>query len=246
MIGNGLEQKVLANPLNDNFNKREFQELWNRINFKQAYTVHFDDGELRRKAIANIDRNLTVSKVSYRVVTGEQQATASEKELEAGTHFAVQHTETRELAANGAVHVKYDLIGEVARRARITRRSAAEILAGISAYKFRMFQDNPEEFIVKVADAIVDEKATMIVEHISYNQLRNAMTPRFLPSQCPRTCRVLTIRGKTCRIMFSQTALLSFRWSGALRRNWTLQRGRGLRQVAAFVPDSDSRGRLCP
>lgn len=171
MIGNGLEQKVLANPLNDNFNKREFQELWNRINFKQAYTVHFDDGELRRKAIANIDRNLTVSKVSYRVVTGEQQATASEKELEAGTHFAVQHTETRELAANGTVHVKYDLIGEVARRARITRRSAAEILAGISAYKFRMFQDNPEEFIVKVADAIVDEKATMIVEHISYNRL---------------------------------------------------------------------------
>lgn len=171
MIGNGLEQKVLANPLNDNFNKREFQELWNRINFKQAYTVHFDDGELRRKAIANIDRSLMVSKVSYRVVTGEQQATASEKELEAGTHFAVQHTETKELEATGAVHVKYDLIGEVARRARITRRSAAEILAGISAYKFRMFQDNPEEFIVKVADAIVDEKATMIVEHISYNRL---------------------------------------------------------------------------
>ncbi len=171
MIGNGLEQKVLTNPLNDNFNKREFQELWNRINFKQVYTVHFDDSELRRKAIANIDRNLTVSKVSYRVVTGEQQATASEKELEAGTHFAVQHTETRELAANGAVHVKYDLIGEVARRASITRRSAAEILAGISAYKFRMFQDNPEEFIVKVADAIVDEKAAMIVEHISYNRL---------------------------------------------------------------------------
>lgn len=171
MIGNGLEQKVLTNPLNDNFNKREFQELWNRINFKQAYTVHFDDGELRRKAIDNIDRNLMVSKVSYRVVTGGQQATASEKELEAGTHFAVQHTETKELAANDAVHVKYDLIGEVARRARITRRSAAEILAGISAYKFRMFQDNPEEFIAKVADAIVGEKATMIVEHISYNRL---------------------------------------------------------------------------
>lgn len=171
MIGNGLEQKVLANPLNDNFNRREFQELWNRINFKQAYTVHFDDGELRRKAIANIDRNLTVSKVSYRVVTGEQRATASEKELEAGTHFAVQHTETKELAANDAVHVKYDLIGEVARRARITRRSAAGILAGINEYKFRMFQENPEEFIVKVADAIVDEKATMIVEHISYNRL---------------------------------------------------------------------------
>ena len=35
MISNGLEQKVLANPLNDNFSKREFQELWNRINFSR-------------------------------------------------------------------------------------------------------------------------------------------------------------------------------------------------------------------
>ena len=48
------------------------------------------------------------------------------------------------------MQVKYDLVGEVARRARITRRSAAEILAGMSAYKFRLFQDNPEEFISKV------------------------------------------------------------------------------------------------
>lgn len=171
MIGNGLEQKVLSNPLNDNFSKREFQELWERINYKQAYTVHFDDDELQRKAIDNIDRNLTVSKVSYSVVTGEQRAVANERELEAGTHFVKTRTETKELAANEAVQVKYDLVGEVARRARITRRSAAEILAGMSAYKFRLFQDNPEEFISKVADAIVDEKATMIVEHISYNRL---------------------------------------------------------------------------
>lgn len=34
-----------------------------------------------------------------------------------------------------------------------------------------MFQDNPEEFIVKVSDLIVGEKATMIVNYISYNRL---------------------------------------------------------------------------
>ena len=36
MVSNGLEAKVLSNPLNENFGKREFQELWNKINFKQA------------------------------------------------------------------------------------------------------------------------------------------------------------------------------------------------------------------
>ena len=130
MVSNGLEAKVLSNPLNENFGKREFQELWNKINFKQAYTVHFDDDELRRKAVDNIDRNLMVSKVTYRIVTGEQAEEGSAEQLD-----------------------------------------SARILSEMSPVKFALFKENPEEFITKVGDAIVDEKATMIVEHISYNRL---------------------------------------------------------------------------
>ena len=163
--------KAASNPLNDNFSKKEFQELWNSINFKHAYTVHFNDDELRRHAIDNIDKNLSVSKVAYRMVTGEQREQGRERELAGGEHFAIQHSETHDLSAAGPVHVKYDLVGEVARRAHITRKSAAAILSGMSKYKFRLFQDNPEEFIAKVSAAIVDEKATMIVDHISYDRL---------------------------------------------------------------------------
>lgn len=171
MIGNGLEQKVLSNPLNENFELREFQELWDRISHKHAYTVHFDGDELRRKAIARIDRELTVSRVTYCVVTGEQAQEGTVGQLEAGEHFSVSHAETRELTATSPVRVRYDLVGEIARRARITRRSAAEILAGMSPVKFSLFKENPEEFIARVGQAILDEKATMIVEHISYSQL---------------------------------------------------------------------------
>ena len=170
MIGNGLEAKVASNSLNENFHKREFQELWNRINFKQAYTVCFDDEELRRKVIGNIDRNLKVSKVSYRLVVGEQEETARVGHLDDGSHFSRTSTATKELDGT-PVHVRYDLVGEVAARAGITRRSAAAILSGMSPVKFALFQENPEEFIAKVGDAIVDEKATMVVEHISYNKL---------------------------------------------------------------------------
>lgn len=171
MVSNGLEVKVLSNPLNENFGKREFQELWNKINFKQAYTVHFDDDELRRKAVDNIDRNLMVSKVTYRIVTGEQAEEGSAEQLDSKSHFEMSHAETHNLSDVSPIHVKYDLVGEVARRAKITRRSAARILSEMSPVKFVLFKVNPEEFIAKVGDAIVDEKATMIVEHISYNRL---------------------------------------------------------------------------
>ena len=171
MVSNGLEAKVLSNPLNENFGKREFQELWNKINFKQAYTVHFDDDELRRKAVDNINRNLMVSKVTYRIVTGEQAEEGSAEQLESKSHFEMRRTETHNLSEVSPIHVKYDLVGEVAKRATITRRSAARILSEMSPVKFALFKENPEEFIAKVGDAIVDEKATMIVEHISYNRL---------------------------------------------------------------------------
>ncbi len=187
MVENGLEAKAASNPLNANFGKREFQELWERINVKHAYTVHFDDEELRHKAIDHIDRDLTVSHVTYRMVTGGQRAEADVDQLADGKHFEVAHTETHDLASEGPIRVRYDLVGEVARRAGITRRSAAAILSGMSALKFRLFRDNPEEFIAKVGDAIVDEKATMIVEHISYNKLDERYDSTVFTEDMPET-----------------------------------------------------------
>jgi len=40
------DRKAKANPLNSNFDKKEFKELWSRINKKAAYSVHFDSSEL--------------------------------------------------------------------------------------------------------------------------------------------------------------------------------------------------------
>ena len=46
-IRNGNEPKVRENPLNANFARAEFQELWNKINSKHSYTVDFDDEDRR-------------------------------------------------------------------------------------------------------------------------------------------------------------------------------------------------------
>ena len=44
-----------------------------------------------------------------------------------------------------------------------------QILQGIQSAVFDQFKNNPEEFIVRAASLINDEKATAIIEHITYD-----------------------------------------------------------------------------
>ena len=169
-IRNGNEPKVRENPLNANFARAEFQELWNKINSKHSYTVDFDDDELRAKAIDRINRELFVAKASYVMTTAAQRSTQTRENLERGESFGDATRRDYEVGED-ASGVTYDLLGEVATEARITRRSAAAILKGIAPVKFRMFRDNPEEFIAKVSRCILAEKATMVVDHITYHKL---------------------------------------------------------------------------
>lgn len=46
----------------------------------------------------------------------------------------------------------------------------AKILEGISLFKFAMFKNNPEEFIANAIRLINEQKATMIVDQITYNK----------------------------------------------------------------------------
>ena len=52
------DRKPKKIPLNEkNFAKKEFQELWGRINHKAVYQVEFDSAELIEKCIAALDKN---------------------------------------------------------------------------------------------------------------------------------------------------------------------------------------------
>lgn len=171
MIHNGRETKIQENALNDNFYKKEFQTLWNYINHKYAYTVEFDSEELIQKAVAHIDEELFVSELRYTVTVGEQEYDLNVEQLKSGTGFVAEHSKTFTLKRTESSSVRYDLIGKIAEGAKLSRKSAARILADIRADKFAMFKNNPEEFIVKVIRLINEQKANMIVEQISYNQI---------------------------------------------------------------------------
>ena len=65
--------------------------------------------------------------------------------------------------------VKYDLIGKVAGNVQLTRRTVAKILSGIEASVFAKFKTNPESFISEATRLIQEQKATVIVERLSYD-----------------------------------------------------------------------------
>lgn len=171
MFKDGHETKVKDNPLNDNFYKKEFQALWSEINHKYAYTVEFDSAELIKKAIAHIDEKLFVSELQYTATIGHQKSEMNEYEIERGDSFVGEKTRTQTLKHAEASQIKYDLIGKIVEGTVLTRKTVAAILKGIRVDKLYMFKNNPEEFISKVIKLINEQKATMIVEHISYDTI---------------------------------------------------------------------------
>ena len=170
MIDDGNATKIQENALNDNFYKKEFQTLWNYINHKWSYTVHFDSEELIQKSIQHIDEKLFVAKLQYTVTTGTQGEDWSADTVKSGNGFVAEKSHTFNLDRGETSQVKYDLIGKIGAGTHLTRRTVTAILKGISPLKFAMYVNNPEEFISKVSRLINEEKATMIVDDITYNK----------------------------------------------------------------------------
>ncbi len=171
MIEDGNETKITSNDLNENFYKKEFQTLWGYINHKYAYTVSFNSEELIKKATEAIDKDLHVSMLQYTTSISEQKDTMSADAVKSGDSFKNAKSETQALRHFETSQVKYDLIGKIAEATILTRKTVAAILQGIRPDKFSMYKNNPEEFIAKATRLIKEQKATMIVDHISYDQL---------------------------------------------------------------------------
>lgn len=160
-----VDQEKLAMP--------EFKSLWSQINSKSAYVVSFDSDELIQKAIASLDSNLVVPKLFFKIEEGEMDSVGSKEELQKGDSFKKKksgiYTEENAIAANSGV--KYDLIGKMVEETGLTRKAMVQILTGIQKATFDQFKNNPEEFIIRAAKIINDEKATVIIQHITYNML---------------------------------------------------------------------------
>ena len=165
-------RNVTLQVVDEKLQSKEFKALWEKINSRTAYVVDFDSRQLIRKSIESLDEHLKVQKIFYKVETGEQKTTITDKEtIVRGESFEKKDRDDIRAEAKANTGVKYDLIGKIAESTNLTRRDVAEILKGIKKSTFDQFRNNPEEFIIKASKLIDEQKATVIVEHISYNLL---------------------------------------------------------------------------
>ena len=147
----------------------EFKALWNKINSKSVYVVDFDTDELIRKSINSLDKKLVVSGIYFKVETGSMEQIKSKEELTSGMSFVKEESSSCGNVIAASSNVKYDLIGKLVDETGLTRKAIIQILQGIQPATFNQFKNNPEEFIIKVAALINDEKATAIIQHITYD-----------------------------------------------------------------------------
>ena len=168
-IGDG--RKLKKNQTNDNFNKKEFQELWSRINHKAVYRVEFDSSELIRNSISTLDKELKVPPLQYIVQTGIQDEQITNSQIKNGESFLLKETASPNYGTSIHSAVAYDLLGKLSENTKLLRKTIAEILCGIKSETFENFRQNPEHFIAEATRLINEQKATIIIERLSYDEI---------------------------------------------------------------------------
>jgi type III restriction enzyme len=163
-IGNDFKTQT-NNLAQANFDKKEFQSLWKAINRKAVYTVNFDTDELIENCVRTLDIELKVAQLSYGVKGATQKATLTQSDIDRGGSMFGGEMREDQIPYNAAPTstVKYDLIGELAQKCELTRKTIGKILSQINPKTFAMFALNPEMFISGAAKIIIDKKGSTIV-----------------------------------------------------------------------------------
>lgn len=148
---------------------KEFKNLWCQINQKTFYTVNFDTEELIRNSVDELDKRLRVKKLLFNIETGSMEHIKSKDDLVTGAAFKKEKTKSLQTDGSVSQNVKYDLIGKIVEDTGLTRKTIVRILMTIKPETFEQFRENPEDFIIKASSIINDQKATAIIQHITYD-----------------------------------------------------------------------------
>jgi len=173
LADNERNRNIASVTVNNNFYKKEFQELWNQINRKSVYTVKFDSEELVKKCVWTLDNHLQVPAIRYAIRHGEMNRIESQQQLKSGEAFQTRETKTELVEVKPDFRIKYDLVGKLMDETRLTRKTIVAILTGIKEATFLQFRKNPEEFMIRAAKLINEQKAATIIESITYDVLND-------------------------------------------------------------------------
>ncbi|WP_297338393.1 DEAD/DEAH box helicase family protein [Algoriphagus sp.] len=164
------ERQSIVLDTNANFAKKEFQELWDKINLKTVYEVNFDTEKLIQDSKNRINAQLHISDRIYEVKTGELKE-GTKAEMEQGNLVKESKRESLKLKNDLYTNSVYDVIGEIEALTHLTRRTIVAILKAIHEEKFLLIRKNPEEFIARSSKLINEVKASLIINNIVYHKV---------------------------------------------------------------------------
>ena len=162
------ERKLTKNSPNDNFDKKEFQELWSKINKKSFYEINFKTEELTQKCIEALNK-IKVIPLQVVVERGEQEEAISQEDIAKGEGFKKPGSITVTSMEGGSTQLKYDLLVKVMEGVNLSRKTVGRIMGDLDKSATGQFSLNPEEFIAKATTLINEEKAASIIEHLTYD-----------------------------------------------------------------------------
>ncbi|MDR0899790.1 MAG: DEAD/DEAH box helicase family protein [Lactobacillaceae bacterium] len=141
-----------------------FLELWNHINKKTTYEIHFDEDQFVNLAVARLKQGSPISRVQYTT------RMASIKQTDGGIVYdAEQGDGTRETVAKAEYDLsKFDILTYLQNETGLTRRIIARILNGAAERVTADFKINPVAYEEYVGDLLNELKETHIAENIVY------------------------------------------------------------------------------
>ena len=170
LVSDERRENIKSLTPNANFMKKEFQDLWNKINVKTIYEVSFDTDELINKAVNAINQKLNINKMKIRITEGSQKESISSVTINSKESMTESTSKIEVVEDFTPSQIKYDLIGELTRDTGLTRKTIVKILSSINSDKFAIYKYNPEEFIRKVSSLINQEKAATVIDGITYHK----------------------------------------------------------------------------
>lgn len=170
MIDNDKSNNEIILKPNENFHKKEFQALWQKINSKASYTINIDSEDLIKNSIESINQSLEVQNVKVQIISSSQKEDLKIDDLSKANSIMEEAQNFYEKMDYELGFTKYDLIGEIVKNSQITRKTAIKILSEIRENKFAMFKSNPEDFILKITKIINTQKVKLIISGIKYHK----------------------------------------------------------------------------
>lgn len=141
-----------------------FLDLWNHINKKTTYEIHFDEDQFVNLAVARLKHGSPISRVQYTT------RMASIKQTDGGIVYdAEQGDGTRETVAKSEYDLsKFDILTYLQNETGLTRRIIARILNGAAERVTADFKMNPVAYEEYVGDLLNELKENHIAENIVY------------------------------------------------------------------------------